>query len=291
MKHIDETKKQQGIKKDPVDLVDILKPVEAKKSKDQVWADLEKMMEQPIQKEAKIKKLDFSVWRIAASILLLLSFTALGMRFYFKEVNCPPGEQKNATLPDGSTVQLNAKSVISFHPLWWRMKREVDLRGEAFFKVKKGEKFTVVSKNGETSVMGTSFNIFARDEDYEVTCLTGRVRVSSNKTRDEIIITPNQMATLNSSGKLDANLDVNAKLALGWTKGQFIFTQIPLRKVLSEISLRYGVAIKNTAGLNQLYTGSFIKEREIEPVLDLVCKPFDVEYKKTSSGEFTIQTP
>jgi ferric-dicitrate binding protein FerR (iron transport regulator) len=274
---------------DPLEFVKKFKPLQAQRSKEQVWAELELMMEKPIKEEAVIRSFNIRKWSIAASIALLVSFSVLAfLKFYSKNIDCLPGEQRMAYLPDGSTVQLNAKSSISFHPLWWKMNREVKLEGEGFFQVKKGEKFTVVSEKGTTSVMGTSFNIFARDEDYEVTCLTGKVRVLSLVSKDEVIIIPNQMVAINKAGKLNANLNVNAKLAVDWTKGKFIFTQTPLHKVLSEIARRYGVEIKNTENLDQLYTGNFTKQKEIEIILDLVCKPFDIEYKKLPSGEFVI---
>lgn len=266
------------------------KPANAKKSKEQVWAELELMMEKPIQKEASVRSINMRNLRIAASIALLISFSTLAtFRFYTKNVVCLTGNQTMAYLPDGSSVQLNSKSSLSFHPLWWKIKREVNLDGEGFFKVKKGEKFTVISSLATTSVLGTSFNIFARDKDYEVTCLTGKVRVLSLLNKNEVIITPNQMVVLNNKGNLDAHLNVNAKLAVNWTEGKFVFTQRPLNKVLAEIARRYGVEIQNTNNLSQLYTGNFIKEKDVEITLAIICKTFDLEYKKLSSGAFIMQ--
>ena len=266
------------------------KPAIAKKSKEQVWAELELMMDKPIQKEAVIRFINMRHLRVAASIALLISFSLLVVfRFYTKNIICLPGNQTTAYLPDGSMVQLNAKSSLSFYPLWWKIHREVNLEGEGFFKVKHGEKFTVISSLGTTSVLGTSFNIFARDKEYEVTCLTGKVRVLSLLNKSEVIITPNQMVVLNNTGNLNANLNVNAKLATNWTEGKFVFTQKPLNKVLAEIARRYGVEIQNTENLNQLYTGNFSKLKDIEKTLAIVCKTFDLEYKKLPSGTFIMQ--
>ncbi len=275
---------------DSLDLIKYLKPMEAAKSKDQVWAELEKVIDnEPVKQQAVISKLFMRKWMVAAGFVLMLSFCALGfLRFYTNNVVCLPGEQLNTLLPDGSLVHLNSQTSLSFHSYWWKVKREVTLDGEAFFKVKKGEKFTVVSKKGETSVMGTSFNIFSRNNDYEVTCLTGKVKVLSLMSKNILIIAPNQSVILNNSGNLRANLNVNAASSTDWTKGKFVFTRVPLNRVLSEIARRYGTEIKNTENLNQLYTGSFMIKEEIEPILNLVCKPFDIEYKKLPSGEYII---
>jgi len=275
---------------DPIDLINKLKPLKAKKSQAQVWAELEELLEKPIKSPAKVRSIFTSQLKVAASIILIAILGVLaGLRFYTTAVVCLAGEQKSAQLPDGSTVQLNAQSAVKFHPYWWKINRQVELEGEGFFKVKKGEKFTVISTNGSTSVMGTSFNIYARDYDYEVTCLTGKVNVVAKQSQDQIIITPNQMVKLNTNGKLDTNLNVDAKLATQWTTGKFLFTQVPLRKVLAEIGRQYNVTINNTENLNDLYTGSFSKEPNVETVLDLISATFNISYTKSDSGVYTIQ--
>lgn len=274
----------------PIDLINKMKPLTAKKSKAQVWAELEELLEKPVQSQAKVRSIFTYQLKVAASIILIASVGVLaGLRFYTTTVDCLAGEQKSAQLPDGSTVQLNAQSAVKFHPYWWKINRQVELEGEGFFKVKKGEKFTVISTNGSTSVMGTSFNIYARDYDYEVTCLTGKVNVVAKQSQDQIIITPNQMVKLNTNGKLDTNLNVDAKLATQWTTGKFLFTQVPLRKVLAEIGRQYNVTINNTENLNDLYTGSFSKEPNVETVLDLISATFNISYTKSDSGVYTIQ--
>lgn len=287
MKHVDEKNNLN----DPVGLIDRMKPMKAQKNKEQVWAELEEMMAH-YPKEAKVKRLIPTSWQIAASTAIFVCLSVVAAKFYTKSIFCAAGEQKTATLPDGSSVELNAKSSISFHPFWWRFDKTVTLEGEGFFEGKHVKDFTVSSKMGEVTVLGTSFNIFARDEDYEVTCLTGKVKVKSHQSNEEAIINSNEMVSLTYSGNLEPKIKVDATLALDWTNGQFIFTHIPLKKVLSEVSRRYGIAIKNINDLNQPYTGSFTQQNHIETVLDIICKPFGLDYKKLPSGVFVIeQTP
>ena len=275
---------------DPIDLINNMKPLTPKKSKEQVWAELEGLLEKPVQAPAKVRSIFSDQLKIAASIILIASLGVLaGLRFYTTTINCLPGQQKTAQLPDGSTVQLNAQSSIKFNPYWWKINREVNLEGEGYFKVQEGKKFTVISNQGSTAVLGTSFNTYARDNDYEVTCLTGQVYVVAKQTKDQIIITPNQMVKLNAEGNLDTNLHIDAKLAIRWTNGKFIFTQVPLHKVLSEIGRQYNVSIKNIENLNELYTGSFSKEPDVETVLDLISATFNISYTKSDLYVYTIQ--
>ncbi len=46
---------------------------------------------------------------------------------------------------------------------------------EGFFKVQKGNKFIVHTPAGDVEVMGTSFNVFAREEASKVSCVTGKL--------------------------------------------------------------------------------------------------------------------
>ena len=82
------------------------------------------------------------------------------------------------TLPDNSIVTLRGGSELSYAPYWWFADRSLQFEGEAFFDVEKGSSFTVQSDNGVTQVLGTSFSIYANDENYEVFCKTGKVKSS-----------------------------------------------------------------------------------------------------------------
>ena len=99
---------------------------------------------------------------IAASILLCCSM------LYFYSVkpatyNTTIGESIQFSLPDESSVWLNAKSEIS-HNKDWENTRDIKLNGEAYFEVAKGKKFTVETPQGTVTVLGTKFNVKQRDQ-------------------------------------------------------------------------------------------------------------------------------
>ena len=85
-----------------------------------------------------------------------------------KEVTVTAGSdgQSFVTLPDGSTVRLNARSSISYNSDFSVSDRRVRVEGEAFFDVKKDghTKFVVSSENMEITVHGTKFNVYAYPE-------------------------------------------------------------------------------------------------------------------------------
>ncbi|MEM9052122.1 MAG: FecR domain-containing protein [Bacteroidota bacterium] len=109
---------------------------------------------------------------VAASVLVILSlsiFLFTGSESFETDIL----QQEFVALPDGSEVQLNSSSTLAFNKRNFEDERELDLKGEAFFEVKKGVKFTVTTDNGAVEVLGTSFNVNSREERLEVICYTG----------------------------------------------------------------------------------------------------------------------
>ena len=82
------------------------------------------------------------------------------------------GQRAQTVLPDGSRVWLNASSKLVYHNSFWSSDRQIDLSGEAYFEVShdKHAPFIVNSKQIKTCVLGTKFNVRAREEENRV-CL------------------------------------------------------------------------------------------------------------------------
>jgi ferric-dicitrate binding protein FerR (iron transport regulator) len=110
------------------------------------------------------------------------------------------GEMYAFSLPDQSQVLLNAGSQASFKSWDWSSNRAVSLQGEAYFKVAKGQKFTVETNLGSVTVLGTQFNVKARDNRFEVTCYEGKVQRSLSN--EEQIILPGQRIVINESDRI-----------------------------------------------------------------------------------------
>lgn len=257
------------------------------RSKEQIWLDLEKRL--PENAEAKTVTIQKNWTRIAlaAGIALLLSLTAV-IKFYKKTIEIPVGQHAEVYLPDNSLVKLNAQSVISFNPLSWRFSRKLVFEGEAYFEVTKGSKFEITSDKGKTVVLGTSFNIYARDSEYKVTCFTGKVKVIGKATSSEVVLSPGQQASLNSDDIIDVQEVPDREQIISWIDNRFSFTSAPLKMVFEEIELQYGVKISVPVDLDNIYTGTFMKDSDIENTLNLVCRPFDLNAVKKSDKQYVI---
>ncbi len=257
-------------------------------SKDEVWEDLESRTKEP---EHSVRIISFTpLYRIAvaASLLLILGMTGF-FRFYTKNVYAPAGQRITFYLPDSSFINLNAQSLVSFHPYWFRFSRTVKLDGEAFFGVVKGNTFQVESELGETTVLGTTFNIYSRDKEYSVTCITGKVRVISMRKTQKVLLHPNEQAFINNDGLLSFVKKVNPETALGWRNNMFVFTGSSIVGVLKEIERNYNIKIQFQADPGLTYTGNFSRSLSGKEVLDLVCTSLGIKFEAKSDNEFLVR--
>jgi len=256
------------------------------KSKEEVWG----ILDRKISEKTGAKVVTWRRYRIlsvAAAVLFFLAGTLLVMRYYARTVITDAGEMTACNLPDGSRVQMNAVSSIKYYPLWWKIDRIVRLDGEGFFEVEKGSRFSVISDRGTTSVLGTSFNVYSRDDGYKVTCFTGSVKVVSG-AKQEAVLTPDYNAVIDGSGNIIMSREAQPEKINSWISGMFSFASEPLSRVLDEIERQYNVSIVFNDGSDYIYSGYFSREKPVEEVLQLVCKPFGLKFARKADRSFEI---
>ncbi len=277
---------KQNDKYSPPELESVRFEIPWSQTKEDIWASTFASLPTPEKapKQAQRATLLFTYKAVAAVALLVLSISFSWM--YKKTVFSPIASHLQVELPDGSTVLMNAETTVSYRPLWWYIQREVNLNGEAFFKVKKGKRFAVKSNAATTSVLGTTFNIYARHDGYEVTCLTGKVRVEPTASEETILLTPHHKAVVND-GHIVHQI-VEPAQSVAWSRSEFCFTSASLSKVLDEISRQYGVQIACKESFDERYTGNFSKKMPIEQVLNLVCLPFGINFTAINQNEYQI---
>lgn len=256
------------------------------KSQDEIWSILEGKIDAHTRLRSSFLNISLTKWTVAASILILFA-TGSFLRFYSVNIQTPDGQHLVAELPDQSKVDLNAESTLTYYPFWWKITRIVKLEGEGFFEVQKGKKFTVISSKGSTQVVGTSFNIFAREEIYKVTCVTGIVKVKS-KAGFEVVLKPNSKAEIQPGGKINVLENIQTYPEISWKQNIFLFTASPVFQVFREIERQYGVHIESKVDDYSLYTGNFTKDQNVEEILEYVCPALGLKYIRKSVGEYLI---
>jgi ferric-dicitrate binding protein FerR (iron transport regulator) len=259
------------------------------KSRDEVWNNLEKDLMKEDQLPVPVRPLHPNRhWLgLAGSLVLLLAVSAF-MRFYTVKTYCPEGVRTSIQLPDGSGVELNASTNLSYHPYWWFISREVKLEGEAFFSVEKGRNFRAASSRGNTEVLGTTFNVFARGADYIVTCHSGSVRVSETRGGSAVTLSPHERSILEPEGGFTVIRLENSPATPGWTGNMIMFSSAPLRLVFEEIERQFGIVIETPAEMEQVYSGNFSLDQPVENILSLLCLPFDLQYERQNGNTYLV---
>ncbi|HEX3009493.1 MAG TPA: FecR domain-containing protein [Bacteroidales bacterium] len=243
--------------------------VPASKTREEAWRLFVEAL--PVN-VAKKRSLNYILYALAASIALLTGIFGL---YYEKETSiwCQPASIQTVLLPDGSEVILNAASEIKFKERRWNTSRQVKLDGEAFFKVKKGSRFEVLTGNGKVIVLGTTFNVFSRDKRFDVYCATGKVAVV---TSDTAFITAGSKALSFHGG---ASRIMKGQLhESSWRKGDFWFSNTPLSDVIAELERQFDVTILLPDISERYYTGYFNRS-SLSDALSTVFSPMQLRFK------------
>lgn len=184
-------------------------------------------------------------------------------------------EKKEIQLPDGSSVIINANSTLSYTEEGWEENREVNLRGEGYFSVAKGSKFTVVSQNGRVSVLGTQFNIQEIDDFFEVTCYEGKVLVESGE--EQVVLKP--MRSVRRVGRTPMVRASRTASEPAWMENKSSFASVSMVYVLKAIGSQYGVSFKGSGPIeHEVFTGTFPHD-DLDLTLKLVLGSLDVNYE------------
>ena len=229
------------------------------------------------QSPVKVRKLRWLPYAAAAAVAALLFFLIYDPGTTIK---APYGELVAYELPDGSQVELNAGSKIWFKADEWSENRSLTLSGEAFFKVEKGSKFTVETKQGRVAVLGTSFNVFAREDQLEVDCFTGKVGVSVPKG-DSTVLQAGEATKRLANRQLEEKKTIDINKKAGWRKGQLDMVDVPLQRVFDELERQFDIQIKTTVSdtaLEQRVNVYFEKTR-LDSALTRATWPFSLDFE------------
>jgi transmembrane sensor len=120
------------------------------------------------------------VFAIVASVLTVTG--AVGLRLYLERgvYATDVSEERSISLPDGSLVELNARSRIQVRMLAYE--RDVNLlQGEALFKVVHDAHRPFIVRSGDAVIrdLGTEFDVLRRETGTTVTVIAGRVAVGA----------------------------------------------------------------------------------------------------------------
>jgi transmembrane sensor len=244
--------------------------VPAGKSKEQAWTELQSKINQP----TKV----IPLWRRASVGVAVAACLALAVWVFtpssdIATIAAVEFSEEPFLLPDGSKVFLNGGSTVSYDKASWTDERTLELDGHAFFEVEKGSRFTVQTPAGTVEVLGTSFDVFARGDYFEVACFTGKVEVGHGSSTQ--VLTPGNCTHLDSDALVAP--EPMAETQHGWMDGMFAFTDASLGRVIEELEARFGYEIEMEGLADMRFSGEFTTT-DIQEAMELVCLPLGLEF-------------
>lgn len=241
-------------------------------------AELENVLSSIKVKSAPINNWLKPLMRVAAVLAICFSV------YYYTTtldttVTTQLAQKTTVELPDASTVSLNAKSLLAYNKNDWKKERDVDLQGEAFFKVAKGSSFNVKTTSGTVTVYGTQFNVKQRDNYFEVICYEGLVGVTYNTK--ETKLKPGD-SFLVIDGKIIVK-EKEYRSTPSWLNNESDFKSIPFKQVVAEFERQYEVEVTlMNVDSTQLFTGSFTHDN-LDVALKSIALPLQVTYSKQNN--------
>ena len=228
------------------------------------------------KKKTKVRTLNFNTFYKVAAVVVVMLTSAYFLFFNtITSFETQIAQTKSVTLPDNSEVILNSASKLSFNEKTWADERALTLEGEAFFKVQKGQTFSVNTTAGVVTVLGTQFNVKERKNYFEVNCYEGLVSVTyNNKT---IKLPPGKTFRV-INGTIENVEDFNVQNP-SWIQQESSFKKIPLDQVIAELQRHYNIKIKvEGVDTSKLFTGSFTHTDQ-EIALLAITIPLQLSYK------------
>lgn len=234
-------------------------------------------------KETKVLRFS-NVFKYAAAAVIILgvSITYFLTRPSYTVYETLAGQIESITLPDQSVVTLNANSRLRFDPDEFDQNRRLLLDGEAFFEVTKGINFEVETNQGTVKVLGTSFNVWNRNDLLDVVCYTGKVNVTKKDFTKDLV--PGDGVRIDNG---TFNRAWTKKLSQG--KPAWIVTEVTdlesvtLKEALNELSNVFGISIKSTQSIDTIpFTGSFPND-DVTSAIKIVLRADNIEYQYDST--------
>ncbi|MCC8035201.1 MAG: FecR domain-containing protein [Rikenellaceae bacterium] len=204
----------------------------------------------------------------------------------------PAGQRAVITLSDGTSVQLNARSVLEYPSVFSKDSREVILRGEGFFDVARDGRrpFRVRTSDMDVKVLGTQFDVMAYEgRSHQVSVLEGTVEVAVKDGTEKMILLPGNTVTC-AEGRLKMTLFENDDNFM-WTRGLYAFVSTDFATIIEKLSFYYDVTIelrnRDLAGI--IYTGKFRQTDGAMEILKVIQNIHGFSLHKQADGTIVIE--
>ena len=152
-------------------------------------------------------------------------------------------ELKTVQMPDGSTIILNKNTTLRYPEKF--EKRQVELLGEAFFKVTYNPKnpFRIKAGPTEIEVLGTAFNVRRIDNSSDISVMveSGKVNFKIPDAEPILLLAGKGAIYSTDTKKAELRNDINAS---AWRSKMFKFQNTSVKDVIYSLNNVYGIKVE-----------------------------------------------
>lgn len=251
-------------------------------------------------KRSTIRRTDWLGYSIKAAaviiVLLSASWITLSLNNYQDEqvveaepIHIQTGEDQHReiTLNDGSEIRLNSNSEIVVSKDFMNNNREVTLYGEAYFSIKNNPEkpFIIQANQSSIEVLGTEFNVRShQDEDnVQVAVVDGKVSFKNlalnGIERHSVILSKGQYGYMDIDQHSILVDDLAVDNYLAWKNGRFVFDQLNLKQVCTQLKRLYKVECNfETDELKNLPLTANFSNESLEKTLSVIALSLNIEF-------------
>lgn len=219
----------------------------------------------------------------------------------YNEVVVPYGKKSIIELEDSTKVWLNAGSCFAFPAHFSGGKREVYLKGEAYFVVAHNEAKPFLVNTGDLTVkvLGTSFNISAydTDKDIQTVLVEGEVVISRNSAlgfaEKKSVMRPNQRAIFNRElNEIVVKDEPDVGFFTAWVEGWFLFSKENLFVVFNKLERYYNIKFiyDKSFPSDDLISGKLDLKDSLSDVLETLSRLAKISYKAENENIYIERT-
>lgn len=196
------------------------------------------------------------------------------------------GQIDSVWLADGTRVILNANTEIRWRKDFMGGRtRNVWIEGEAFFSVAPMAErpFIVRTSQGmDVTVLGTAFNLNARNRDARVVLSKGRIKATYGD--DEQFLLPGEMVSLTAGSQRLEKRTTDTLYHGSWRSHLLAFKNETLGRVAQTIRDRYGLRVEfGDPALQSLrFTGS-VPANDLPLALRMIAMTFQLDVQQASN--------
>ena len=250
------------------------------------WQSIQNRMMEQLQQEIGGKQRMLNFFRYAAVVLVLIAVPALvyilsagksNNQVNYTTVAADYGQISKVVLPDSSEVWVNSGSSIKYNNQFPATNRNIELTGEAFFKVRHNVQVPlIVSSSGiHVKVVGTEFSVSAYPEEENIQVVLEKGKVELTTSFNENIrqeMKPGELASFNkASRKLSLGI-VNTNLYTSWKDGMINIYNLPLSELAIKLEKRYNQKFEVDEEIKNMPYTFTIKNEDLSSVLSLIEK-------------------